>query len=149
MQENESLLEELIVAIPNERGSLRNLCESLSKASINLLGFSLDVPGEIGFIRLIVDKIVLTKKILLESDLKFNSNYLLAVSISHEPGGFFSLTKIYDEIGENIDYCYHLISMYDECAVVCFQSKNQLKMYNAMIKKGFKVLNSQKIQLDL
>ena len=74
------------------------------------------------------------------NDIKYSQNRLLALGIPHQPGAFLSLAEIYEEMEENILYCYTLLELYgddehEKWAVVCLQSENPLEMYEEVNKR--------------
>lgn len=144
-------IRELHVGLPHEVGSLHALCSVLSGQGVNILGFGLDVPGPMGFLRLVVDRPDAAAFALRNRDYQVFENEVQAVALPHERGSFGRLAAAYAGIGESIQYCYCLIGLVphpdtgEDLAVVAVTSLDPQRAAEALQADGLSLLGSEDI----
>lgn len=84
---------QLSVFVQNKVGSLGELCESLSKASINIKALSIVDDLDWGIVRVIVDDPEKAKEILHNLGLMYGEGNILTVELENHPGALAELAE--------------------------------------------------------
>lgn len=100
------LEKQLSVFVPNEVGSLSQLCEILAGEQINVRGLSTVDDVEWGIIGLIVEDLEKTKATLSRHDFKFGESTVLTVELDNKPGQLAHVAKRLAEHNINIVHAY-------------------------------------------
>ena len=149
-----TLPKELLVGLPHKLGSLETLARVLADNDINLLGFGLDVTGGMGFLRMVVDRPSKGARALTDAGYELAVLETLAVGMPNEHGSLVRLARAFATAGENILYCYPLISLVElpataeQLAVVLVNSADLMKAEPALKEEGLVVLSALRIGQD-
>jgi len=97
------------LALENRPGVLAEICSELAAKAVNIEGImASDVRGW-GSVRLVVNHVETTRKMLGALGVKFVEEEVLAVHLSDRPGALGRVTRKLAEEKINIDYVYGTI----------------------------------------
>ena len=97
------------LALENRPGVLAEICSELAAKAVNIEGImASDVRGW-GSVRLVVNHVETTRKVLGALGVKFVEEEVLAVHLSDRPGALGRVTRKLAEEKINVDYVYGTI----------------------------------------
>ena len=99
-------VEQLSIFLENKVGRLAEVTTILAQAGINIKALSLADTSEFGILRLIVDKSELAQTALKEKGITVGRTGVVAVEVSHTPGGLNNILQILEKRGVNVEYMY-------------------------------------------
>ena len=106
------------LALENRPGVLAEVCSELAAKAVNIEGImASDVRGW-GSVRLVVNHVETTRKVLGALGVKFVEEEVLAVHLSDRPGALGRVTRKLAEEKINIDYVYGTIERGSPKAVI-------------------------------
>lgn len=106
------------LALENRPGVLAEVCSELAAKAVNIEGImASDVRGW-GSVRLVVNHVETTRKVLGALGVKFVEEDVLAVHLSDRPGALGRVTRKLAEEKINIDYVYGTIERGSPKAVI-------------------------------
>jgi hypothetical protein len=97
---------ELTARLENKPGRLAKVCALLSKEKVNIRALSVMDTNSHSVLRLVVDQLEPTRKILTSLGVEYDVQEVLAVELENRPG---ALTKVLERLAEehiNIEYVY-------------------------------------------
>ena len=98
-------IKQLSVFVENKRGKLYELFKAIADAGINIRAMNIADTKEFGVLRLIVEDINQTKKILEEETIVKTTD-VIAVEMKDEAGALSGIIKVLVDAGINIEYAY-------------------------------------------
>jgi len=101
-------VEQISILIRNEPGVLSKILESMTNGDINILGLTINETAVFGELRLIVDDMAKTKKILEDVDVSHNIVKVIVVNLPDKPGELLKIARLLSDNDINIDYMYTL-----------------------------------------
>ncbi len=137
-------VEQISIFLENKVGRLAEITSALTKAKINIKALSLADTSEFGIVRLIVDQHEVAKAALKEYGFTVSSTDVVAVEVSHTPGGLNSVLHLLGDNGINIEYMY-TFPFYKEKAVLVFRFNRQDQAIEILQKNGFRILTNEEI----
>ncbi len=99
-------LQQLSLFLENRPGQLREPCEVLAAAGIDLLTMSLADTAQFGILRFIVKDPERARRVLEEAGLVTRTTEVVAVQVENRPGGLASVLRAIDEAGLGVEYMY-------------------------------------------
>ena len=97
---------EITARLENKPGRLAKICSTLAHEKINIRALSVMDTHERSVLRLVVDQLEPTRKILTSLGAEFTTAEVLAVEMENRPG---ALTRVLETLAEehiNIEYAY-------------------------------------------
>jgi hypothetical protein len=97
---------ELTARLENKPGRLAKICEALAHEKINIRALSVMDAGERSVLRMVVDQLEPTKRILTSLGTEFDVTEVLAIEMENRPG---ALTRLLEKLASehiNIEYAY-------------------------------------------
>ena len=97
---------EVTARLENKPGRLAKICSALAHEKINIRALSVMDTHERSVLRLVVDQLEPTRKVLTSLGAEFTTAEVLAVEMENRPGG---LTRVLEALAEeniNIEYAY-------------------------------------------
>jgi len=97
---------EVTARLENKPGRLAKICSALAHEKINIRALSVMDTDERSVLRLVVDQLEPTRKVLTSLGAEFSLTEVLAVEMENRPG---ALTRILEHLAEehiNIEYAY-------------------------------------------
>jgi hypothetical protein len=138
------MLKQLSVFIENKPGRLCQVTGYLAEAGINIHAMSLADTMNYGILRLIVNDAAKAEDALKERGLTVKTSNVVAVAISHKPGGLHEILVTLEQSGVAIEYMYAFTSKaddYDAMVVMCLV--NQDKMLDRVTNSGIKLIGDE------
>jgi hypothetical protein len=97
---------EVTARLENKPGRLAKICAALAHEKINIRALSVMDTDERSVLRLVVDQLEPTRRVLTSLGAEFDVSEVLAVEMENRPG---ALTKLLERLAEehiNIEYAY-------------------------------------------
>ena len=98
-----SIRTELSLRLANTPGALRELCDALGAAQVNLLALQLESSGRL---RILVDNPLLGADALRARQHAVEQREVLCVSLPNTPGAMAGAARLLAEAGVNVEYAY-------------------------------------------
>lgn len=102
----EMKVEQISIFLENRIGRLGEITNILAEAGINIRALSLADTSEFGILRLIVDKSDEAQAVLKQSGVTVGRTNVVAVEVSHSPGGLNAILHTLHAKGINVEYMY-------------------------------------------
>ena len=99
-------LQQLSLFLENRPGQLREPCEALAAAGIDLLTMSLADTAQFGILRFIVRDPERAKKVLEEAGMGVRMTEVVPVQVDNKPGGLATVLAAIEEAGLGVEYMY-------------------------------------------
>ena len=119
-------IRQISVFLENKVGRVLELTDVLGKNNINIRALSLADTSDFGILRLIVDNIDKTLKVLKEKGFIIKESYVVVVEVPDKPGGLSSVLKVLGEKGINIEYMYAFFEQPENKALLIFRFENPI-----------------------
>lgn len=92
--------------VENRPGMLAQVADALGEKKVNIRAFIATAMSGRGFIRLVVDRPAVAKKIFAAHGWKTTAEDVVEVTVADEPGALGRVADRLAEVGVNIDYAY-------------------------------------------
>ena len=99
-------LQQLSLFLENKPGVLREPCEALAAAGIDLLTMSLADTAQFGILRFIVRDPIRAKQVLEEAGMVVRMTEVVPVEVEDKPGGLAKALASIEEAGLGVEYMY-------------------------------------------
>ncbi len=99
-------LQQLSLFLENRPGQLREPCETLAAAGIDLLTMSLADTSNFGILRFIVRDPEAAKKVLEEAGMVVRMTEVVPVEVDNKPGGLARALAAIEDAGLGVEYMY-------------------------------------------
>lgn len=97
---------QLVIALQNKPGALAQVCSTLGKAGVNIVGLlAPEVKGR-GKVRLLVDDLNKAKDALNAVKIRSSEEHVLAVNVDNKPAAFVEIAEKLAQSKINIKYAY-------------------------------------------
>jgi len=139
-------LQQLSLFLENRTGQLREPCEILARANINLLTMSLADTEQFGILRFIVRDPAAARKALEEAGMVVRVTDVVAVQVPNRPGGLAEVLGKIEAAGLGVEYMYDFgaASTGDEAAIV-FRFEDPDRAVAALGAAGVKIVQAEDI----
>ena len=137
-------VEQISILIRNEPGVMSRILESMTKGGINILGLTINETAAFGELRLIVDDMAKTKKILEDVDVSHNIVKVIVVNLPDKPGELLKIARLLSENDINIDYMYTL-SAGRKNAYIAIKSWDMAATEELLLKENMKIVSLEEI----
>ena len=97
---------QLTVMVENKRGALAEVCSKLAEKAVNILGLMVPDQAGVAPVRLVVNSVDATKKVLDAMGLKYSEEDVLTVQLSDRPGALGKLTRKLADHNIDVKYAY-------------------------------------------
>jgi hypothetical protein len=137
-------LQQLSLFLENRPGQLREPCEALAAAGIDLLTMSLADTAQFGILRFIVRDPERARSVLEEAGLVARTTDVVAVEVENKPGGLLTVLRVIDEAGLAVEYMYDFgaASRADRAAIV-FRFEDADAAVGALVAAGIRTLGAK------
>ena len=99
-------LQQLSLFLENRPGQLREPCEALAAAGIDLLTMSLADTAQFGILRFIVREPERAKKVLEDAGMIVRMTEVVPVEVENKPGGLAAALAAIEKAGLGVEYMY-------------------------------------------
>ena len=139
-------LQQLSLFLENRPGQLREPCEALAAAGIDLLTMSLADTAQFGILRFIVRDPEQAKKVLEDAGMVVRMTEVIPVEVENKPGGLAAALTAIEEAGLGVEYMYDFgaASRSGKAAIV-FRFEDPDKALAALEAAGIRVLAMEEL----
>ncbi|HVO67788.1 MAG TPA: ACT domain-containing protein [Syntrophales bacterium] len=138
-------VEQISIFLENKPGALESVTRLLKDANINIRTLSLADTSDFGILRLIVNDVNTTLKVLNENGLRVSRTTVVAVEVPDRPGGLHSILEVLAKNAINVEYLYAFVEKSGENAVIIFRFDAPDNAIDVLLKNGFTVLPGEKL----
>jgi len=137
-------VEQISIFLENKAGRLAEVTSILSEAGINIKALALADTSEFGILRLIVDKHEAAQAALKGKGFTVGLTSVVAVEVSHAPGGLNTILKILDKRGINVEYMYGFPCKSNEAVMVFRFDRTELAT-EILQQEGVRIFSTEDI----
>ena len=137
-------VEQLSIFLENKVGRLAEVTTILAQAGINIKALSLADTSEFGILRLIVDKTDTAQAALKEKGITVGRTGVVAVEVSHTPGGLNNILQILEKRGVNVEYMYGFPYRSAEAIIIFRFDRTELAV-EILQQNGIRIFTSEEI----
>jgi len=139
-------LQQLSLFLENKPGALREPCDALAAAGINLLTVSLADTTQFGILRFIVADPEQARKVLQQAGMVAKVTEVLAVEVDNKPGGLARALDAIEKAGLGVEYMYLLgTAPAGNRAVIVLRFEDPDAAIRALEKAGVRVLTREEV----
>jgi hypothetical protein len=138
-------VEQISIFLENKSGRLADVTDILAKNGINIRALSLADTVDFGILRLIVNDLEKTKKLLKENGFTVGQNEVVAVEVPDLPGGLAGILSVLTGGGINVEYMYAFVRKCEGNAVLIFRFDEIEKAIDALQKAGIRILKREEV----
>jgi hypothetical protein len=138
-------VEQISIFLENKPGALESVTRLLKDNNINIRTLSLADTSDFGILRLIVNDVNTTLKVLNENGLRVSKTTVVAVEVPDRPGGLHSILEVLAKNSINVEYLYAFVEKSGENAVIIFRLDSPDNAIDVLLKNGFAVLPGEKL----
>lgn len=138
-------VEQITIFLENKPGGLEKVTKILTDANINIRTLAVADTSDFGIVRMIVNDVESTTRVLKESGFIVSRTTVVAVEVPDRPGGLHNILAVIAKENINIAYMYAFVEKSGENAVMLFRFDQQDKAIDALTKNGIRVLPGEKL----
>jgi len=138
-------VDQISIFLENKPGSLENVTRILKEAHVNIRTLSLADTIDFGVLRLIVNDVDTSLRVLKENGLRVSRTIVVAVEVPDRPGGLHNILEVLSKNGINVEYLYAFVEKSGENAVIIFRFDTTDKAIEVLLKHGFTVMPGEKL----
>jgi hypothetical protein len=138
-------VEQVSIFLENKPGGLEDVMRILKDADINIRTLNLADTSDFGILRLIVNDVEKTTKVLKENGLTVSRTTVVAVEVPDRPGGLYSILAVLSKNSINVEYLYAFVEKSGENAVIIFRFDNPDAAIDVLVKNSMTVVNGAKL----
>jgi len=138
-------VEQISIFLENTPGALENVTRILKDADINIRTLSLADTTDFGVLRLIVNDVDASLKVLKENGFRVSRTIVVAVEVPDRPGGLHSILETISKQGINVEYLYAFVEKSGQNAVIIFRFDSPDAAIDVLVKNGFTVMTGEKL----
>ena len=139
-------VEQISIFVENKSGRLAEVTEILAKNGINIRALSLADTADFGILRLIVNDIEKTKKLLKDNGFTVGQNEVVAAEVPDRPGGLAGILGALQGKGINVEYMYAFVQKSEGNAVLIFRFDEIENAIETLRKAGVKLLSDEEVR---
>ena len=138
-------VDQISIFLENKPGGLERVTRILKEANINIRTLSIADTSEFGILRLIVNDVEATVRVLKEDGFRISRTTVVAVEVPDRPGGLHGIMEVLSTHGINIEYLYAFVEKSGENAVIIFRFDNPDQAIDVLLKNNLTVLPGAKL----
>lgn len=135
-------LHQLSVFLENKPGQLKNVCDALAAAHLNIQTLTLADTREFGILRLILHDWERARSVLEQAGFVANISEVLALEVADRPGGLAEVLSIIDDAKLNVEYMYAFTFGRHNKAVLIFRFDDPDLALERLKERGVNVIAS-------
>jgi hypothetical protein len=139
-------VKQISVFLENRPGCLFEMTKALADSNIDMRGLSLAETSDFGIVRLIVDDVDGTAKVLKDSGFVSSLTDVLAVSVANVPGGLSRVLEVLHDADINVEYMYAILgNKKSENAYMIFRVNDNEKASSVLNDAGVKLVDQSEL----
>ena len=132
------LVKQISIFLENKEGRLAELTSILAEEGININALTIADTSDFGILRIIVDDVKKTEKLLKEYGFSVSVTDVVAIDIDNVPGGIARPLSMLHENGISVEYIYAFLEKKDDTAHVIFKVNDVEAAVIMLIESGFR-----------
>jgi hypothetical protein len=137
-------LQQLSLFLENRPGALRQPCQVLGTAGIDILSLSLADTQQFGILRLIVKDVDRALKVLEVAGCVVKVTDVLAVEVPDRAGGLGDMLGVFEGSGLSVEYLYPLVAGHrGKTAVLLLRVEDPDRAGGLLTGRGIRVLSRE------
>jgi hypothetical protein len=137
-------LQQLSLFLENRPGALRQPCQVLGTAGIDILSLSLADTQQFGILRLIVKDVDRALKVLEVAGCVVKVTDVLAVEVPDRAGGLGDMLGVFEGSGLSVEYLYPLVAGHrGKTAVLLLRVEDPDRAGGLLAGRGIRVLSRE------
>ena len=137
-------VKQISVFLENRPGCLHEMTRALADKKIDLRGLSLAETSDFGIVRLIVDDVEGTARVLNDAGFVASLTDVIAVEVPNVPGGLNKVLEILHGANINVEYMYAILgNKTSETAYMIFRVNDTQKAADSLRASGIKIMDSE------
>ena len=138
-------VEQVSVFLENKPGSLEEVTRILKEANINIRTLSLADTTDFGILRLIVNNVDPTSRVLRDNGFRVSRTTVVAVEVPDRPGGLHGILAVLKNDNILVEYLYAFVEKSGENAVIIFRFDDSDAAIEVLRKNNFNVISGEKL----
>lgn len=139
-------VKQISVFLENRPGCLHEMTKALADKNIDLRGLSLAETSDFGIVRLIVDDVDRTAKVLSESGFVASLTDVIAVEVPNVPGGLNKVLEILHGADINVEYMYAILgNKSSQTAYMIFRVNDTQKASEALKSSNIRIMDGKEL----
>jgi hypothetical protein len=139
-------LKQLSLFLENRPGQLREPCEALAAAGIDLLTMSLADTAQFGILRFIVRDPERARQVLEQAGMVVRVTEVVPVEVENRPGGLAEVLARIEEAGLGVEYMYDFgAASRGGKAAIIFRFEDPDQALSALEAAGIRVLAMEEL----
>jgi hypothetical protein len=138
-------VEQISVFLENKPGTLEHATRVLKENKINIRTLSLAETADFGILRLIVNDVEKTNKVLKDAGFRVSKTIVVAVEVPDQPGGLHSIMEVLNKEAINVEYLYAFVEKSGQNAVIIFRFDDPEKAIEVLLKQKFTIVPGAKL----
>ncbi len=138
-------VEQVSVFLENKPGSLEEVTRILKEANINIRTLSLADTTDFGILRLIVNNVDTTSRVLRDNGFRVSRTTVVAVEVPDRPGGLHGILAVLKNDNILVEYLYAFVEKSGENAVIIFRFDDSDAAIEVLRKNNFNVISGEKL----
>jgi hypothetical protein len=135
---------QISIFLENRIGRLGEITHILAEAGVNIKALALADTSEFGILRLIVDKCADAESILKQNGVTVGRTEVVAVEVSHSPGGLDRILHLLQAKDINVEYMYGF-PYRTEGAIMVFRFDRPELAVEILRHNGVKVFSEEEV----
>ncbi|KPJ89810.1 MAG: amino acid-binding protein [Spirochaetes bacterium DG_61] len=138
-------IRQISVFLENKVGRILEITEILGESNINIRALSLADTSDFGILRMIVNDIEKTKRVLKERDFILKESFVVAVEVPDKPGGLAAVLRVLGKENINVEYMYAFFEKPQDRALLIFRFEDPDQAVSVLQKHGINVAEEEKL----
>jgi len=138
-------VEQISVFLENKPGRLEQVTRILQEAGINIRTLSMADTSDFGILRMIVNDVETTNRVLKENGFVVSRTAVVAVEVPDRPGGLHGILAVLAKTEINVEYMYAFVERSGQNAVMIFRFEEPDAALDILRKEGINVLSGEKL----
>lgn len=132
------LVKQISIFLENKEGRLAELTSILAEEGININALTIADTSDFGILRIIVDDVKKTEKLLKEYGFSVSVTDVVAIDIDNVPGGIARPLSMLHNNGISVEYIYAFLAKKDDTAHVIFKVNDVEAAVIMLSESGFR-----------
>ena len=138
-------MKQLSVFVENKPGTLAEITGILGANDIDMCALSVADTERYGILRLIVNNPQKAEDALKAAGFKVSLTDVIAIAVSHKPGGLSEALKYVAQAGIAVEYMYAFVSPKADTAYVILRVQDKQKAILALQQGGILVIRGEEV----
>ena len=138
-------MKQLSVFVENKPGTLAEITGILGAHDIDMCALSVADTERYGILRLIVNNPQKAEDALKAAGFKVSLTDVIAIAVSHKPGGLSEALKYVAQAGIAVEYMYAFVSPKADTAYVILRVQDNQKAILALQQGGILVIRGEEV----